>query len=203
MKALITRKVGMASIITDSGEFKAVTLLSASPCVVTQVKTNETDGYSAIQLGFEETKKVSKPLIGHFKASGKSPKITKEFRLDEIPEDIKTGSVLTAETFEVGDNVTVTGTSKGKGFAGTIKRHNFQRGRKTHGGQSYRRPGSIGSMYPQKIFKGKKMAGRMGHDQVTIHNLKVAYVDKENQVIGVTGAVPGPRKGIVLLKGIK
>ncbi len=106
-----------------------------------------------------------------------------------------------ADAFVVGDVVHVTGTSKGKGFAGTIKRHNFKRGRKTHGGQSYRRPGSIGSMYPQKIFKGKKMAGQMGNEQVTVKNLQVALVDTEHNVIGLVGAVPGPRKGIVILKG--
>ncbi len=106
-----------------------------------------------------------------------------------------------AEVFSVGDIVKVTGTSKGKGWAGTIKRHNFHRGRKTHGGGSYRRPGSIGSMYPQKIFKGKKMAGQMGHEQVSVKNLKIALVDTELNVIGVKGAVPGPRKGIVLIQG--
>lgn len=203
MKALITRKVGMTSIIADDGALTPVTLLSASPCVVTQVKTAESDGYSAVQIGFEEAKKIGKAQAGHFKASGITPRVVKEFRLDEIPEDLKVGSKLAADVFEVGDTVHVTGTSKGKGFAGTIKRHNFARGRKTHGGRSYRRPGSIGSMYPQKIFKGKKMAGQMGVEQVTVKNLSVALVDTENNVIGLVGAVPGPRKGIVILKGAK
>jgi large subunit ribosomal protein L3 len=130
-------------------------------------------------------------------------KVVREFRIDEISEDLKLGDQVSIENFEIGDAVHVTATSKGKGWAGTIKRHNFHRGRKTHGGGSYRRPGSIGSMYPQKIFKGKKMAGQMGHEQVTVRNLKVALVDNENNLIGVTGAVPGPRKGIVLLKGAK
>jgi large subunit ribosomal protein L3 len=116
---------------------------------------------------------------------------------------MKIGETLNADLFNVGDSVDVTGTSKGKGWAGTIKRHNFHRGRKTHGGQSYRRPGSIGSMYPQRIFPGKKMAGRMGHDTVTVKRLKIALVDMELGVIGVTGAVPGPRKSIVLLKEAK
>lgn len=203
MKALITRKVGMTSIIAEDGALTPVTLLSASPCVVTQVKTVEKDGYSAVQLGFEEAKKVGKAQAGHFKNSGVTPKVVREFRLDETDDDITVGSSFGADSFTVGDTVHATGTSKGKGFAGNIKRHNFKRGRKTHGGQSYRRPGSIGSMYPQKIFKGKKMAGRDGHEQVTVQNLHVALVDTEHNVIGVVGAVPGPRKGIVVLKGAK
>ena len=203
MKALITRKVGMTSIITDAGVVTPITLLSASPCVVTQVKTAELDGYYAVQLGFESSKKVGKSQAGHFKKSDSNPKIVREFRVSEISQDVTVGAKLAADTFSVGDVVNVTGISKGKGFAGTIKRHNFKRGRKTHGGQSYRRPGSIGSMYPQKIFKGKKMAGQMGNEQVTVQNLHIALVDTENSVIGVVGAVPGPRKGIVVVKGAK
>lgn len=203
MKALITRKVGMTSIIAEDGAMLPVTLLSASPCVVTQVKTAETDGYGAVQLGFEEAKKTGKAQAGHFKKSGITPKIVKEFRVDETSEDLSVGKKISADVFEVGDAVHVTGTSKGKGFAGTIKRHNFARGRKTHGGRSYRRPGSIGGMYPQKVFKGKKMAGQMGAEQVTVKNLHIALVDVENNVIGVVGAVPGPRKSIVTLKGVK
>ena len=205
MKALITRKVGMTSTIADDGTVQAVTLLSTSPCVITQVKTDETDGYFAVQVGFEEAKQqnVNKAQAGHFKAAGTMPKIVREFRVPEITEDLKVGESINPEVFSVGDVVHVTGTSKGKGWAGTIKRHNFHRGRKTHGGGSYRRPGSIGSMYPQKIFKGKKMAGQMGDEQVTVQNLKIALVDTELGVIGVTGAVPGPRKGIVLLKEAK
>lgn len=203
MKALITRKVGMTSTIAEDGTVQAITLLSASPSVITQIKTSETDGYQAVQLGFEEGKHIAKAQAGHFKAAGASPKIVREFRVDEITEDLKVGEKLTPEVFSVGDEVDVTGTSKGKGWAGTIKRHNFHRGRKTHGGRSYRRVGSIGSMYPQKIFKGKKMAGQMGYEQVTVKNLKVVLVDTEHNVIGVTGAVPGPRKGIVVIKEAK
>lgn len=203
MKALITRKVGMTSTIGSDGVVQAITLLSASPCVITQVKTAETDGYTAVQLGFEDAKEgnTSKAQVGHNKASGKLPKVVREFRVDEITEDLKVGGELNAEVFAVGDTVHVTGTSKGKGWAGTIRRHNFHRGRKTHGGRSYRRVGSIGSMYPQHILKGKKMAGHLGHDQVTVRNLKVALVDAEKGYIGVVGAVPGPRKSIVLIKG--
>ena len=203
MKAIIGRKVGMTSTINENGVVTAVTLLSASPNVVSQIKSIETDGYSAIQMGAEKANKMGKAQAGHFKKSKIQPKITREFLINELPEDLSVGSQIAADVFSVGDTVHVTGTSKGKGWAGTIKRWNFHRGRKTHGGGSYRRPGSIGSMYPQKIFKGKKMAGQMGEDQVTVRNLKVALVDMEHNVIGVTGAVPGPRKGIVLVRGAK
>lgn len=201
MKALITRKVGMASIVAEDGTVVGITLLSADPNVVTQIKSIESDGYTALQLGAGTTKKAKKSLVGHLKASKSKTSIMREFRVDELPEEIKVGDKVTAEVFAVGDNVKVTGISKGKGWAGTIKRHNFHRGRKTHGGQSYRRPGSIGSMYPQRIFKGKKMAGQMGAEQVTVKNLKIALIDIELNVIGVAGAVPGPRKGLVLMQG--
>lgn len=206
MKALITRKLGMTSTIAEDGTVEAVTLLSASPCVVTQVKDTDTDGYKAIQVGFETAKRVNKPQVNHFKNSKVLPKIIREFRTEEIelPEDLTVGTELTAEVFSIGDVVDVVGTSKGKGFAGTIKRHNFHRQRKTHGGKgNTRQPGSIGSMYPQKIFKGKKMAGRMGAERVTVKNLKIAIVDAEKGLLAVTGAVPGPRKSIVLVKGVK
>jgi large subunit ribosomal protein L3 len=204
MKALITRKVGMTSLVAPDGAVTAVTLLSASPCVITQVKTTETDGYQAVQIGTETAKHPSKPQIGHTANNKIAPaKIVREIRVDEITEDISVGTEIKADVFSVGDAVQVTGTSKGKGFAGTIKRHNFKLGRKTHGGRSYRRPGSIGSMYPQRIFKGKRMAGQMGVDQVTVKGLKIALVDVENNMIAVTGAVPGPRRSIVILKGAK
>jgi large subunit ribosomal protein L3 len=204
MKALITRKVGMTSTIAEDGVVTAVTLLSASPCVITQVKTSETDGYTSVQIGAEEAREklVNKPQQGHFKAVGMLPKIIREFRVAEITEDLKVGETISPEVFSVGDVINVTATSKGKGWAGTIKRHNFHRQRKTHGGKgNTRKVGSIGSMYPQHIFKGKKMAGQMGHEQVTVKNLKIALIDTELGVIGVTGAVPGPRKGIVVIRG--
>lgn len=203
MKALITRKVGMTSTINEDGVVEAITLLSVGEHTVTAHKTEEKDGYTAVQIGAEKAKKLSKSISGHVKAAKVMPKIIREFRVNELPEELNVGDKITADVFSVGDTVHATGTSKGKGWAGTIKRHNFHRGRKTHGGRSYRRPGSIGSMYPQHIFKGTKMAGQMGNDQVTVRNLKVALVDTDNNVIGVTGAVPGPRKGIIILKGAK
>lgn len=204
MKALITRKVGMTSTIAEDGVVRAVTLLSASPCVITQVKTTDVDGYTAVQIGAEEARQnnVNKAQQGHFKPAGTMPKIIREFRVNEITEDLKVGEQISPEVFSVGDVINVTATSKGKGWAGTIKRHNFHRQRKTHGGKgNTRKVGSIGSMYPQHIFKGKKMAGQMGYEQVTVKNLKIALVDTELGVIGVTGAVPGPRKGIVVIRG--
>ncbi len=201
MKALITRKLGMMSAINDDGSVQAVTLLSAPENTVTQIKASEKDGYQALQLGTETTKKLPKSQAGHLKAAKTQVKVLREFIIDELPEDLSVGTKFSADVFSVGDVIHVTGTSKGKGWAGTIKRHGFHRGRKTHGGRSYRRVGSIGSMYPQKIFKGKKMAGQMGHERVTVRNLEVVLVDPEQNVIGVSGAVPGPRHGLVLVRG--
>lgn len=201
MKALITRKVGMTSIVSDDGSVAAVTLLSASDNAVTQLKDIEKDGYQAVQIGFEEVKALPKPQAGHVKAAKTNSKIMREIRVETLPEELKVGDNLSADLFSVGDVINVIGTSKGKGWAGTIKRHNFHRQRKTHGGKgNTRKVGSIGSMYPQRIFKGKKMAGQMGAEQVTVRNLKVALVDPELKVIGVYGAVPGPKKSIVVIK---
>jgi len=203
VKALVTRKVGMTSVINDDGAVIAVTLLSATPNTITQVKNVEQDGYTALALGFEQNKKAGKSAQGHFKPAGVTPKIVREFRINEIDENTAVGAQLSADVFDVGDSVDVTGTTKGKGFAGTIKRHGFALGRKTHGGRNYRRPGSIGSMYPQHIFKGKRMAGQMGGVRVTTKRLKVALIDTDLNVVGVIGAVPGPRKGIVLIQEAK
>ncbi len=202
MKALITRKIGMTTTISQNGVVEAITLLSVPSNVITQIKNPETDGYTAIQVGFESSKKINKAQAGHAKKAGVTPKYFREFRLDENSELPELGAELGIDTFAVGDIVNVTGTSKGKGWAGTIKRHNFHRQRKTHGGKgNTRKPGSIGSMYPQHIFKGKKMAGQMGNVKTTVTKLKIALVNTELGVIGVKGAVPGPRKGIVIIKG--
>lgn len=204
MKAFITRKIGMTSTIDSDGVVAAVTLLSAAPNVVTQLKNIETDGYSAVQLGFDETTKpIAKPQAGHLASAKVNCKVMREIPVDELPQ-LKVGDHISADLFSAGDIVSATGTSKGKGWAGTIKRHNFHRQRKTHGGKgNTRQPGSIGSMYPQRIFKGKKMAGQMGHETVTVQNLRVALVDMELGVIGVIGAVPGPRKSLVIIKEAK
>lgn len=207
MKALITRKLGMTSAIADDGVVTAITLLSVADHTVLHHKTVEKDGYTAIQVGTETAKKLTKSMAGHVKQAKVMPKLIREFRLSHnashIPEEHNIGSTISADVFSVGDEVQVTGLTKGKGWAGTIRRHNFHRGRKTHGGRSYRRPGSIGSMYPQHIFKGTRMAGQLGHEQITVRGLKIALVDIELGVIGVTGAVPGPKKGILIVKGAK
>lgn len=204
MKALITRKVGMTSTIDQDGVVTAVTLLSVQDHTIIAHKTEEKDGYTAVQLGTETAKKLSKSVAGHVKNAKVMPKIIREFRLQDIPEELNVGTKIGADVFSVGDAVEVTGLTKGKGWAGTIRRHNFHRQRKTHGGKgNTRKPGSIGSMYPQHIFKGTKMAGQLGHDQITVKGLKVALVDTELGVIGVTGSVPGPKKGILLVKADK
>jgi large subunit ribosomal protein L3 len=191
MKALLGTKIGMTQIISESGVTIPVTLIQAGPITVTQVKTIETDGYNAVQVAYGEGKNLSKAVAGHVKTAGSTPKYIREFRVSELPEGLLVGSTIDVTTFALGDVVDATGTSKGKGFAGTVKRHNFNTSKATHGGNgNVRKPGSIGSMYPQKVFKGKKMAGRMGHDQVTVNNL-----------IGLRGAVPGPKKGLIVIGG--
>ena len=203
MQVILGTKIGMTQIIGKDGVVTPVTILQAGPVTVTQIKTVESDGYNAVQLGYGQGKNLSKSVSGHVKKAGENinPKILKEFRVAEIPE-LKLGDQITVESFNLGDKVTVTGTSKGKGFAGTVKRWNFQESRNTHGFKGdIRKVGSIGSMYPQKVWKGKKMPGRMGHDQVTVKNLVVAYIDKENNLLGLKGAVPGPKKGIVTVEG--
>ncbi len=199
MKALLGTKIGMTQVIGEDGVTIPVTLIQAGPCTVTQVKTVESDGYNAVQVGFDEGKNLSKAVAGHVKPAGVTPKVIREFRVEDLGE-IKVGDAWDVTEFELGDNVDATGISKGKGFAGTIKRHNFMRHRKSHGGKgNTRKPGSIGSMYPQKVFKGKRMAGHMGHEQVTVQNLRVAYISAADNLIGVKGAVPGPKKGLIVL----
>ena len=203
-KAIIGKKIGMTQIFDEKGRVVPVTVVEAGPCVVTQKKTVENDGYDAVQVGFGDQKpqRVSKPLTGHFKKGDVAPKKTlKEFRFSDCGA-YNVGDLIKADVFANGDKVDVTGTSKGKGFAGTVKRHNFQESRNTHGFKgNIRRVGSIGSMYPQKVFKGKKMPGLMCHDRVTVKNLVVSYIDAENNLIGLKGAVPGPNKGLVMVEG--
>lgn len=202
-KSLITHKVGMTSTIDEGGVVRAITVLSASTHTVVQNKTSEKDGYDAIQVGTEVAKHPTKALIGHAKKAKVTPRIIREFKIKDTEHTLNIGDNFKADVFSVGDKVDVSGLTKGKGWAGTIKRHNFHRGRKTHGGRSYRRVGSIGSMYPQHILKGKKMAGRMGHTKTTIKNLEIAMVDPDKNIIGVYGAIPGPRKSLVLIKESK
>ena len=209
MKALIGKKIGMTHIFDDRGDMVPVTALEVGPCTVVQVKNVKTDGYEAVQIGFGLDKNINKPKAGHVKNSGSVPKVLREFDLNEEIElaegetavSYKVGDTLNCEVFAVGDMVAVTGTSKGKGFAGTVKRHNFNTGPKTHGSHNYRAPGSIGAGYPQHVMKGMKMAGHMGAEQVTVKNLKIVKIDPTNNIIAVRGAVPGPKKSVVVVKG--
>ena len=204
MKAIIGRKVGMSQIFDEKGHVIPVTVIEAGPCVVTQKKTNEKDGYEAVQLGYEDIReaKLSKPEAGHLNKVGVSPKkYLREFDLDNASE-LELGAIIKADTFKSGDFVDVTGTSKGHGYTGVIKRWNAGRGRMTHGGGPvHRHAGSMGSgTDPSRIFKGKIGAGHMGAEQVTVQNLDVVSVDPEFNLIAVCGAVPGPKGGIVYLK---
>ena len=202
MKALLGTKIGMTQILSEDGTATPVTLIQAGPVTVTQVKSLEKDGYNAVQVAFGSGKNLSKAVAGHVKASKTSPKYIREFRVEELTDDLSIGSTIDVSAFALGDHVSATGTSKGKGFAGTVKRHNFNTSKKTHGGNgNVRKPGSIGSMYPQKVFKGKRMAGRMGGERVTVKNLEVAYLDPETNLIGLKGAVPGPRKSLIIVNG--
>ena len=204
MKAIIGKKVGMSQIFDELGHVIPVTVIEAGPCVVTQKKTVEKDGYEAVQLGYEDVseKKLSKPELGHLNKAGVTPKKTlKEFKLDNAAE-LEVGAVVKADTFAVGDFVDVTGTSKGHGYQGVIKRWNAGRGRMTHGGGPvHRHAGSMGSgTDPARIFKGKIGAGQMGVEQVTVQNLDIVKVDPELNMLVVRGAVPGPKGGLVVVK---
>ena len=205
-KGIIGKKIGMTQIFDTNGKVIPVTVIEAGPCPVVQTKTLEQDGYEAVQLGFGFTKpaRVTKPLKGHFSKADTAPvKALREFRLngaaDWLPEN---GQPVKADVFAGGDFVDVTGTSKGKGTAGVIKRWNFGRIKETHGsGPVHRHAGSIGACSdPSRVFKGKKMAGRMGNERVTIQNLTVVKVDAEHNLIAVKGAVPGPKGGTVLIR---
>lgn len=200
-KAIIGKKIGMTQIFSPEGKVIPVTVIEAGPCSVVQRKTVETDGYEAVQLGFGEVKatRVNKPMKGHFdKADAAYKKELKEFRLEDCSA-VNVGDILKADTFAVGDMVDVSGTSKGKGFQGTVKRHNNARLKETHGtGPVHRHAGSMGACSsPSRIFKGKGMPGQMGNEKVTVQNLEVVKVDAENNLIALKGAVPGPKGGIV------
>ena len=202
-KGLIGKKLGMTQIFDEQGKVIPVTVIEAGPCVVAQVKTVETDGYNAIQLGFGDVKesKINKPEKGHFAKSKLTPKKhLREFRLDSV-ENINVGDELKADTFTAGDQLDIQGTSKGKGFQGVIKRHGESRGPMGHGSMYHRRPGSMGpTSTPGRVFKGKKLPGHMGSQTITIQNLEVVRVDLDKNVILVKGSVPGAKGAILKLK---
>ena len=202
-KGLIGKKIGMTQIFNEEGKVIPVTVIEAGPCVVSQVKTEETDGYNSIQLGFGAIKesKVNKPERGHFTKANIAPaRYLREFRVDSI-EDVKVGDELKADIFMAGDKIDIQGTSKGKGFQGVIKRHGQHRGPMGHGSMYHRRPGSMGSTStPGRVFKGKKLPGHMGAETVTIQNLEVIKVDLDKHIILVKGSVPGPKGAILKIK---
>jgi len=223
-KAIIGKKIGMTQIFDAKGTVIPVTVVEAGPCVVAQIKTVENDGYEAVQMGFGDIKlkvqngsgkgkrqrsekfkndpvNITKPLLGHFKKADVAPKSTlREFRVDNL-ENFKVGDIIKADTFAEGDKIDVTGKSKGKGYAGVIKRWNFHRLKETHGsGPVARHGGSMGACSsPSRIYKGKGMAGHMGDEKVTVQNLEIVKVDTENNLIAIKGAIPGPKGGIVTI----
>ncbi len=205
MRQLMGTKIGMARVFTEDGMQIPVTVVQAGPCPVVKIKTHESDGYDAVVLGYGATRNslVSKPVTGQFAKAGIGPtRYLRELRLDAPPE-LKVGDVWTVEDFAAGNLVTVTGTSKGKGFQGAIKRHGFHGAQKTHGqSDRWRAPGSIGqSSYPARVFKGMKMAGHMGNEKVTVRNVRIVDIDAEKNLLLLGGAVPGARNGLVIIKG--
>ena len=206
-KALIGKKIGMTQIFDEKGNVIPVTVFEAGPCTVVMKKTTENDGYEAVQLGFGDVKvqRVNKPMMGHFKKNDVAPKKTlKEFKLDDM-NAVNVGDILTADIFAVGDKVDVVGTSKGKGTAGAIKRWNFSRLKESHGtGPVARHAGSLGACSdPSRVYKGKKLAGHLGCERVTIQNLMVAKIDADNNLVAIKGAIPGPKGGIVVIRDAK
>ena len=202
-KGIIGKKIGMTQIFDENGKVVPVTVVEAGPCVVSQKKTVENDGYAAVQIGFGDLKahKVKKPMAGHFAKANIAPKRTlREFRFDDI-DAYNVGDLVKADVFAAGDKVDVTGTSKGKGYAGVIKRWIFQRLKESHGsGPVARHGGSIGSCSdPSRVYPGKKMAGHLGSERVTVQNLQVVKVDAENNLIAIKGAIPGPNGGTVVI----
>jgi len=212
ISGIIGRKMGMTQLFAEDGTVTPVTVIKAGPCVVVQTKTVAgKDGYNAVQLGFVEDKpirmkRVSKPMRGHFEKTGGGvppTRILKEIRLTDAP-DANIGDQVKADLFADGDKIDVIGTSKGRGFAGTIKRHHFSRGPMSHGSMNIREPGSIGqSAYPSRVIKGTRSSGHMGNERVTVQNLSVVKVDVENNIIMVRGAVPGPTGSLLVVKKAK
>ncbi len=201
-KGIVGKKLGMTQLFDANGNVVPVTVIEAGPCVVAQKKTVENDGYEAVQIGYGDLKasKVNGPMKGHFAKGDVAPKkVLREFRLEDI-SGLNVGDIIKADIFAEGETVDVRGTSKGKGYAGVIKRWNFSRLKESHGtGPVHRHGGSLGVIDPARVFKGKKMAGHLGNERVTVQNLSVVKVDAENNIIAVKGAVPGPKGGIVVL----
>lgn len=203
MKFILAKKLEMSQIFNEQGNVVPVTLVAAGPCLVTQVRTKEKDGYSSVQIAFGETKKINKPRAGHLKKINidKKLKYLKEFRVDKSEYEL--GAEIKADVFKEGDAVKVSGFSIGRGFQGVVKRHGFRGAPASHGTKhALRQPGSIGATFPERVPKGKRMAGRMGHERVTVRGLKIAKVDAENNIIAIKGAVPGKRGTLLEISSI-
>jgi large subunit ribosomal protein L3 len=207
IEGLLGKKVGMTQIFDERGEVVPVTVISAGPCVVTQIRTKERDGYEAVQLGYEEAKRLSQPERGHLKASqpeGADEVLLRHLREFQTPsiDDLQVGQRVTVGIFKPGDVIDVSGMSKGKGFQGVVKRHHFRGGPKTHGqSDRHRAPGSIGATTtPGRVFRGTRMAGRMGNERVTVQNLRVVQVDEERNLLVVRGSVPGATNGLLMIR---
>jgi large subunit ribosomal protein L3 len=202
VNGIIGKKIGMTRIFDERGRNIPVTVVEAGPCYVTQIKTDETDGYTAVQIGFEEVREkvVTKPELGHLKAAGKVLRNLKEFRVEAV-DGLKVGDEIHVDIFKKGDIISVTGRSKGKGFQGTVRRHNFNGGPKSHGQKDrLRAPGSIGaSSSPSRVFKGMRMAGHMGDETVTVRNIEIVEIRPDKNIVLLKGSVPGSRNGIVQL----
>lgn len=194
-KAIIGKKIGMTRIFDDMGLFIPVTLIKVGDNIVTQIKNNETDGYNTVQLAVSENRKNNRPEAGHLAKAKIKSKTLKEFPIE--PSEI--GAKIDVNQFKENDTITVQSISKGKGFNGTVKRHNFHTGPKTHGSNNYRQPGSIGSAYPQRVIKGRKMPGHLGDEQTTVKNLSVVKIDAENNILMIKGAIPGANKSTVYI----
>lgn len=204
-KGLIGKKLGMTSLFTPEGQYVPVTVIQLGPCVVTQVKSENTDGYNAIQLGFgtKKSSRINKPLEGHYKKSGGEYAVVREVPVDSAA-DYEIGQTVALDLFEIGEKVDVVGTTKGRGFSGVTKRHGFHLGRKTHGSKSYRIPGSVGcSAWPAKIIRGKKMPGHYGNTRKTIRNLEIVDIRPDQNLVLIKGAVPGHRDALVMVNKLK
>jgi len=204
-KGLIGKKLGMTSLFTPDGQYIPVTVIELGPCVVTQVKSEATDGYNAIQLGFgtKKSSRITKPLEGHLKKSGGSFAVLREVPVDKATE-YEVGQTVPLDIFTVGEKVDVVGTTKGRGFSGVTKRHGFHLGRKTHGSKSYRIPGSVGcSAWPAKIIRGKKMPGHYGNHRKSIRNLEIIDIRPDQNLVMIKGAVPGHRDALVMVNKLK
>jgi large subunit ribosomal protein L3 len=200
MSGILGKKIGMTNVFASDGQLVPVTIVQVGPCVVTQIKTPEKDGYSALQLGFDEkpVERLNKPIAGHLKkATDKGFRVFREFRADST-EGVELGSEINVGMFNVGEKITVSGTTKGRGFQGTIKRHGFSRGPESHGNRNHRKPGSIGnSAWPAKVIKGKRLPGQTGNDRETVKNLTIVDIRPDENLLLIKGAVPGPKTGIL------